>query len=131
RSDRVGSEAALMTANSAKSNRSVPPAVLFFTDNGKGLGHVTRLLATARQARSRFRPVFLTLSLGYETLRSEGIPAECFPAYHQLGLTKAEWVPLLKARLAEVIRDVGARVVVVDHVTPPMSFEQLRSETKG
>src|SRR5690606_10366423 len=101
-------------AAAASSSIVNPPVVVFFTDNGKGLGHVTRMLAVARRARGRFRPYFLTLSLGYQILRGQDIPAEFFPPYHHLGLTKGEWSPLLMERLAEVIAGTEARAVVVD-----------------
>jgi len=118
-------------AAAASSSIVNPPVVVFFTDNGKGLGHVTRMLAVARRARGRFRPYFLTLSLGYQILRGQDIPAEFFPPYHHLGLTKGEWSPLLMERLAEVIAGTEARAVVVDHVTPPKTFGELRRQLSG
>lgn len=107
------------------------PVVIFFTDNGKGLGHVTRMLAVARRAHGRFRPFFLTLSLGYQVLRRMGVPAEFFPPYHHLGLTKDEWAPLLMMRIAEAVEVTGARAVVVDHVSPPKAFDELRRRMSG
>ena len=101
--------------------------VLFFSDNGVGLGHLTRLMAVANQANERFQPVFLTMSLGYQLLREAGIPSEFFPAYHQLGLSRAEWLPLLSGRMSQAIAQAGARVVVVDHVLPPSTFRELHT----
>lgn len=110
---------------------STKPTVLFFTDNGRGLGHLTRLLAVAKRGAHHFQPYFLTLSLGVQLLRDNGVPAEFFPAYHQLGLSKREWLPLLNMRLAEAIREFEVRAVVVDHVIPPESFRTLRNNLAG
>lgn len=107
------------------------PRVLFFSDNGHGLGHLTRLSAVAKQARGRFQPVFLTMSLGYPLLRAAGFPVEYFPSYSELGLTKREWSPLLAARTAEVLQATEARVIVVDHVMPPDSFRRLKQAASG
>lgn len=107
------------------------PAVVFFTDNGRGLGHLTRLLAVAKRAEGRFRPVFLTMSLGYQLLGEARIPSEFFPAYHQLGLSKQEWSPLLVDRISELVIQTQARAVVVDHVTPPAVFREMRSSVSG
>lgn len=105
--------------------------VLFFTDNGAGLGHLTRLLAVARQARGRFRPVFLTMSLGYPLLIDAGMPCEYFPAYSVFGLSKAKWSQHLTVRVGEVIEQFGVEVVVVDHVAPPRSFGHLRKAAEN
>lgn len=107
---------------------ALPPRVLFFTDNGLGLGHMTRLLAVAQKADARFKPVGLTLSLAYPLLRDAGLPAEHFPSYSHLGITKMEWGGLLTDRILEAVAWTGAGVVVVDHVSPPHTFRDLREE---
>ena len=107
------------------------PVVIFFTDNGKGMGHLTRMLAVTRRAYGRFRPYFLTLSLGYQVLRRLAVPAEFFPPYHHLNLSKEEWSPLLMMRITEAVVATGARAIVVDHVTPPRDFAHLRRELSG
>lgn len=108
-----------------------PPVVLFYTDNGFGLGHLTRQAAVASRARGAFRPVFLTMSAGYTLLRKLGFPTEYFPSYGVLGVSKQEWEPLMEQRVLEAIRLTGASAVVVDHVSPPGIFESLRSKTSG
>lgn len=105
-----------------------PPKVIFFTDNGLGLGHMTRLLAVARHSAGRFQPVAMTLSLAYPLLRGEGVPAEHFPSYSHVGMTKRDWSPLLADRILETVAWTGASVVVVDHVSPPGAFRSLRAK---
>lgn len=122
-----------MTAGNVPSARqfsggSSKPTVLFFTDNGAGLGHLTRQLAVATRAEGRFQSVFLTMSLGYPLLRHAGIPCEYFPSYSLLGLSKSDWSHHLRARLAEMLEATAAKVVVVDHVSPPASFGELRRQ---
>ena len=107
------------------------PVVLFYTDNGFGLGHLTRQAAVASRARGMFRPVFLTMSAGYRLLRQLGLPTEYFPSYGVLGVSKQQWKPLMEQRVLEAIRLTGAKAVVVDHVSPPRIFEYLRSKTSG
>lgn len=107
------------------------PIVLFYTDNGFGLGHLTRQAAVASRAHGAFSPAFLTMSAGYPLLRQLGFPVEYFPSYDRLKISKQDWEPLMAERVLEAIRLSGARVVVVDHVSPPWIFEALRAETEG
>lgn len=120
----------LSTAQPSVGSRDLT-RVLFFTDNGHGLGHLTRMSAVAQESQGRFQPVFLTLSGGFPLLRGAGIPAEFSPSYSQIGLSKQEWSPLLAMRVAEAVRLTGARVVIVDHVMPPSSFGLLKAATTG
>ena len=107
------------------------PVVIFYTDNGIGLGHLTRQAAIANRARGAFRPSFLTMSAGYMLMRQLGLPAEYFPSYGALGIPKQQWEPLVARRLLEAIRLTGASAVVVDHISPPRIFESLRASTTG
>lgn len=105
---------------------SARPVVLFYTDNGIGLGHLTRQLAIALRSRGAFQPLFLTMSAGFTLPRSAGIPTEYFPSYGRLDITKPEWEPMIMERLLEVIEATDTRAVVVDHVSPPRIFAALR-----
>lgn len=104
------------------------PVVIFYTDNGLGLGHLTRQAAVASRAGGAFRPVFLTMSAGFTLLRSLGIPGEYFPSYGRLGIERPRWEPLMAERLLETISLTGASVVVVDHVSPPRILGSLREQ---
>lgn len=107
------------------------PVVLFYTDNGLGLGHLTRQAAIASRARGAFQPIFLTMSAGYPLLRQLGLPAEYFPSYGRLGISRQQWEPLVEQRVLEAIQLSGAIVVVVDHVSPPRIFQSLRTKANG
>ena len=116
------------SGSSGETNR---PNVIFFTDNGHGLGHLTRSMAVAKKADGRFNPVFLTMSTGFPLLREAGFPVEYFPSYTKLKLSPAQWDPLFTSRITEMIRMTRARVVVVDHVGPPDSFGLVRARSSG
>jgi len=104
------------------------PVVIFYTDNGLGLGHLTRQAAVASRAEGAFQPLFLTMSAGFTLLRSLGIPGEYFPSYGRLGMERRQWEPLMAERLLEAIDLTGASVVVVDHVSPPRILGSLREQ---
>lgn len=108
-----------MTSGGGSSGRENLPRVIFFTDNGIGLGHLSRVLAIARRGAGRFQPLILTLSLAYWLLDEWEMPAEHFPSYGHLGLTKEQWTGLITDRLAEAVAWTGAGAIVVDHVSPP------------
>jgi hypothetical protein len=105
-----------------------PPVVIFYTDNGLGLGHLTRQAAVASRAEGAFQPLFLTMSAGFTLLRPLGIPGEYFPSYGRLGMERPQWEPLMAERLLEAIDLTGASVVVVDHVSPPRILGSLRAQ---
>jgi hypothetical protein len=107
------------------------PRVLFLTDNGHGLGHLTRMLAVARRAQGRFTPVFLTLSAAYPVLHEHGICAEYSPSAPQLGLRRAPWQALFGPRLLATLRRVQPRLAVIDHVGPPDVLGAIRRDATG
>lgn len=100
--------------------------VLFVSDNGHGLGHVTRLMAIARRLPPNVRPVLLTLSEAHGTVRDQGFVVEYFPSAGRLGLSKTRWTSLFTRRLDDVLRRFRPEVVVVDHVAPATAFLAAR-----
>lgn len=100
--------------------------VLFFTDNGKGLGHVTRLMAIARRLPSSVAPVFLTMSESYGLVRAEGFPLEYFPSARRLGIGKGIWSAMFEVRLGSMLERVRPRVLVVDQVAPASTLLRLK-----
>lgn len=107
------------------------PGVLFVTDNGHGLGHLTRMLAVARQAEGRFRPLFLTLSEAYPILKDWGYPVEYVPSYRKMGLARASFQPILAHRLLALLHHVRPRAIVVDHIHPLPVLGQIRGRSSG
>ena len=107
------------------------PNVLFITDNGHGLGHLTRMMAVARRARERFHPVFLTMSQAFPVVRELGWPVEYLPSYRKLGLSKAEWGPMFASRLVGLLAHIRPRVVVIDHIFPSPVLSSIRANSQG
>lgn len=107
------------------------PVVLFVSDNGHGLGHLTRLLAIAERARGRFRPTLLTLSEAFPVVERWGHPVEYIPSYRKLALARASWAPMFARRLVAILHHVQPRVVVVDHIHPVPVIGAIRARTRG
>lgn len=107
------------------------PVVLFVTDNGHGLGHLTRMLAVARRAGGRFRPLFLTLSEAYPVLKDWGMPVEYMPSYRRMAMTRASFQPIFARRLLALLNHVRPRAVVVDHIHPLPVMGQIRGLSRG
>lgn len=113
------------------SRPSVPsrrPTALFFTDNGVGLGHVTRLMAMARRLGDDVQPAFLTMSESHSVVRDAGFPVEYFPSARKLGIDRDRWAPVLDRRLRLMIARLRPEVLVIDHVAPSSAFRGVRGE---
>jgi UDP:flavonoid glycosyltransferase YjiC (YdhE family) len=92
--------------------------VLFFSSNGVGMGHLTRLLAIARRCSGRIEPVFLSMSQAAAVVEEFGYLVE-FTAYHSyLDLDVERWNAALRAQLSEAIAFYDARTVIFDGNTP-------------
>jgi hypothetical protein len=100
--------------------------VLFFTDNGNGLGHVTRLMAIARRLPTSISPVFLTMSEAHGLVRDEGFPVEYFPSPRRLGIGKEAWAAMFEVRLGGMLDRVRPQVLVVDHVAPASTILRVK-----
>lgn len=107
------------------------PTVLFYTDNGHGLGHVTRLMAYAKRLPDDVQPYFLTMSKAYHIVDSMGFPVEYFASAKSMGFTPAQkplWEELLNIRLRLLLDRLKPAAVVVDHVNPPEVIRTIRAD---
>ena len=107
------------------------PNVLFITGNGHGLGHLTRQMAVARQARDRFIPIFLTMSQGFPIVREYGWVVEYLPSYTRLGMARGDWDPLFASRLFALLQHTKPRALVIDHISPPPILSSIRAGCQG
>jgi hypothetical protein len=107
------------------------PTVLIITDNGHGLGHLTRMIAVTRTIADRTTPFFLTLSKAFPILQRFDIPGEYFPSATTMGVSKKDWQELFGRRLVTLMRDIRPSVVVVDHVAPPTVLNRIIEATSG
>ncbi|TDT29959.1 glycosyltransferase [Naumannella halotolerans] len=104
------------------------PRVLFYTDNGHGLGHVTRLMAYAKRLGPEVQPYFLTMSEAYHLVDEQGHPVEYFPSPKKMGFTpkqKPIWEEILNVRLRLLLDRLEPSVLVVDHVNPPEVLRKI------
>lgn len=96
------------------------PRILFYAVNGLGLGHVTRLLAIARQVRllrSDAQCVFLTASEAGEVIYREGFPAFKVPsrtARAVAALEPARYARMVQTTTWSVVSSFDPHVLVVD-----------------
>jgi hypothetical protein len=102
--------------------------ILFYSDNGHGLGHITRLMAMARRLGPSSDALFLTMSESHELVRRCGFPVEYAPSPSKLGLRRIEWDELFALRLTEMIDAFGPHCIVIDHVNPPRLFARIATE---
>ena len=92
--------------------------VLFFSSNGVGMGHLTRLLAIARRCSDQIEPVFLSMSQAAAVAEHFGYLVE-FTAHHNyLDLDVERWNAALRAQLNEVIDFYEIRALVFDGNAP-------------
>lgn len=107
------------------------PRVLFYTDNGHGLGHVTRLMAYAKRLSKKVQPYFLTMSEAYHLVHEQGFPVEYFPSAKKMKFAakqKPIWERILDLRLRLMLDRVKPAVLVVDHVNPPEVIRSIRKD---
>jgi UDP-N-acetylglucosamine--N-acetylmuramyl-(pentapeptide) pyrophosphoryl-undecaprenol N-acetylglucosamine transferase len=96
------------------------PRILFYAVNGLGLGHVTRLLAIARQVR-KLTPgaeiVFLTSSEAEDVIFREGFAAFKVPSKSirlEAGLRSATYARMLQTVTLNLLASFHPHILVVD-----------------
>lgn len=136
--DSVGAARSALTAEQQRQRRTlarietslkalsvtVPPAlpagrtggidVLFVTSNGAGLGHLSRLMAIAKQLPETRTVEFLTLSTAYRQAAGAGFTVHYFPSAEASGRLAAEWNAALRDHVRELIVASRPSVVVFD-----------------
>ena len=96
------------------------PRILFYAVNGLGLGHVTRLLAIARQVR-RLAPgaeiVFFTSSEAEDVIFREGFAAFKVPSKSirlEAGLRSSTYARMLQTVTLNLLASFHPHILVVD-----------------
>ena len=102
----------------ARPSQPKPRRVLFFSSNGVGMGHLTRLLAIAKRCRAPVTPVFVTMSQAFGVSATCGYLTEYLPYHDHLGVDVNSWNKHLHQELNELIRFYDANVVVCDFNSP-------------
>jgi UDP:flavonoid glycosyltransferase YjiC (YdhE family) len=90
--------------------------LLFFTSNGAGMGHLTRMMAIARRLPDTIRPIFATLSTGMQVVRQSGYFCEFIP--RAPGHKPSEWNAFLEQRLIEILGRYDVDAFIFDGTVP-------------
>jgi len=90
--------------------------VLMLSDNGAGLGHLSRLMAIARRLPGDLEAVIATQSYGASVCHQEGFLTEYVPSRKVLAATRSRWTTFLRDRLRHLIELHAPQVVAVDSV---------------
>ncbi|GIF02940.1 antifreeze protein, type I [Actinoplanes siamensis] len=93
-----------------------PRPVLMLSDNGAGLGHLSRLMAIGRRLPERHPAVIATQSYGASVARREGFLTEYLPSRTVLGMARQRWSGFLRSRLEHLVDLHRPAVVAVDSV---------------
>jgi UDP:flavonoid glycosyltransferase YjiC (YdhE family)/glycosyltransferase involved in cell wall biosynthesis len=100
----------------AADGRKQPDRVLMVSDNGAGLGHLSRLMAIARRLPDGVEAVIATQSYGAALAYQEGFLTEYIPSRKALGRAKPRWNTFIRERLRHLIELHRPSVVAVDSV---------------
>lgn len=88
--------------------------VLFVTSNGAGLGHLSRLLAIAKNLSDDIRAEFLTMSKAYRTFGNSGYVVHYFPSADAAAIPAPQWNRKFTHYFTDLMRDRMPSVVVFD-----------------
>jgi len=88
--------------------------VLMVSDNGAGMGHLSRLMAVARRLPGDTSAVIATQSYAASVAHQEGFLTEYIPSRKVLDAAQPRWSAVLRSRLAHLIELHQPDVVAVD-----------------
>jgi competence ComEA-like helix-hairpin-helix protein len=106
-------------------------SVLFITSNGIGMGHLTRVMAIARQLPRGLKPIIMTMSKGLPTARKQGFFTEYFPSKKVSGLGDRGWRIGLETRVMAMIEEHEPAVVAFDGIYPYMGLRNALGAHPG
>jgi UDP:flavonoid glycosyltransferase YjiC (YdhE family) len=109
------------TADDRKASTRPEPKrrrVLFFSSNGVGMGHLTRLLAVARRMGPDHEPVFLTMSQALPIVEQAGYPVEYLPFHIYANVDQKNWNLWLREQLEQILDFHNPAAVVFDGGNP-------------
>jgi glycosyltransferase involved in cell wall biosynthesis len=108
-----------MTVPAPRQAPAGPPAArraLMVSDNGAGMGHLSRLMAIARRLPDEWAVVVATQSYGASIAHQEGFLTEYIPSRKVLDAPGPRWHQLVRERLGHLIELHEPEVVAVDSV---------------
>ena len=126
----LGIRSRITAADQHRADGPVPPAatrrVLMVSDNGAGMGHLSRLMAIGRRLPADMAAVIATQSYGAPIAHQEGFLTEYIPSRKVLDAARPRWTRVLRERLAHLIELHTPEVVAVDSVPHEGIVEAVR-----
>lgn len=107
------------------------PRILLCSSNGAGMGHLTRLLAYARQLDHEAEPYFLSLSQAVPVVAQFGYPYEYLPSAGALDMPTGVWQEMFVDRLVDALTRIRPEVVVFDGTWPYHGIPRARAARPG
>lgn len=92
--------------------------VAFVTSNGAGMGHLTRLLAIARNLPSDMEAVFVSLSQAVPVVAKYGFPFVYIASKGETGLSPAAWNDYSEKRFTEEFERLDPDALIFDGTWP-------------
>ncbi|MGX6604155.1 glycosyltransferase [Micromonosporaceae bacterium Da 78-11] len=90
--------------------------VLLVSDNGAGMGHLSRLMAIARRLPAEVEAVVATQSYAAPVALQEGFLTEYIPSRKVLATSRTRWTQILRDRLGHLVELHAPEVVAIDSV---------------
>ncbi|MBV0890907.1 hypothetical protein KTN05_03475 [Paracoccus sp. Z118] len=112
--------------------RPLPPLrSVMVTSNGVGLGHLTRLMALARNLPAGSETAFFTLSRGYRLAVEAGHLTQYVPFHASTGADIGAWNRALTEELGDFLDLVGPDLVVFDGNLPYDGLVSALDQRRG
>jgi glycosyltransferase involved in cell wall biosynthesis len=112
----IGSKLAVPAPRRASGPVPGKRRILMLSDNGAGMGHLSRLMAIARRLPGDFEAIIATQSYAAPVAIREGFLTEYVPSRKVLDAGRPRWTRLLRERLAHLIELHRPEIVAVDSV---------------
>ena len=106
------------------------PSIILATSNGTGMGHLARQLAVAKALEGQARVTLFSLSVAVPIAAAQGVPGEYCPGVDRGWIPETSWPHYLAGRLATLVWEVEADVVVFDGVAPYRGITLARSRLR-
>jgi UDP:flavonoid glycosyltransferase YjiC (YdhE family) len=91
--------------------------VIFFSSNGNGMGHLTRIMSVAKRTSGKIKPIILTTSKAIKWVKETGFFVEYLPDPRDImdGSGKhGKWNDFLYRRLTDIVNFYNVHAVVFD-----------------
>ncbi len=110
---------------------NVPPAILFVSSNGVGIGHLVRLMAIARRCPKNVSPVFVTMAQAVDRVVAEGWPCEYLNSPGRVAGPYRSWNAYFRQELEGIVEFHRPKLIVYDGNSLPQGLMDLVGDRPG